>query len=306
MNLNQLRYVKAVAETGSFTLAAEQCYVTQPTLSNGIAQLEQEFEERLFARTTRTVVLTPFGEHLLPLIDKVLSAQAELLHEARDFVHPSGTVVRIGTSPLLSANWLVPMIEGFRKTHPDVEIILHEQNMAELYRMLDEGLLDFVLGVLDTPKPSWNRTFLYREPLYYIPRGANHPESTGTIRFGDIAEETFVMVPNGCGLARATRALFRSNRHKLNEYPGEALSYQVLEEWASLGLGAAILPKSKLRSSDRKSYVLTDKKAKELTLDFEAVWVNAPQHPAHLQQFAEFLSGYREIQEACMSDPGES
>lgn len=65
MNLSQLRYVKAVAETGSFTQAAEQCYVTQPTLSNGIAQLEQEFEERIFVRTTRIVSLTPFGEHIL-------------------------------------------------------------------------------------------------------------------------------------------------------------------------------------------------------------------------------------------------
>lgn len=294
MNLNQLRYVKAVAETGSFTLAAEQCHVTQPTLSNGIAQLEQEFEERLFARTTRTVVLTPFGKHILPFIDKILSAQADLFHEARDFVHPSRAVVRIGTSPLLGANWLVPMLESFKKMHPEVEIILHEQNMAELYRMLDEGLLDFVLGVADAPKPSWNKAFLYREPLYFIPRGANHPESKGTISFEDIAEETFVMVPNGCGLARATRALFRSNRHKLAEYPGEALSYQVLEEWASLGLGAAILPKSKLRSSDSKALVLTDKQSRELTLDFEAVWVNTSQHPLHLQQFVEFLSGYLE------------
>ena len=295
MNLNQLRYVKAVAETGSFTMAAEQCYVTQPTLSNGIAQLEQEFEERLFARTTRSVVLTPFGKHILPLIDKVLSAQDELLHDSRDFVHPSRSVVRIGTSPLLAANWLVPMLERFRKTHPEVEIILHEQNMVDLYRMLDEGLLDFVLGVSDTLRPSWNRAFLYREPLYFIPRSASPPESTGTIKFEDIQEETFVMVPNGCGLSRATRALFRRHRHKLNEYPGEALSYQVLEEWASLGLGAAILPKSKLRSSDRKAYVLTDKKSREITLDFEAVWLNTSQQPLHLQQFVEFLNGYREL-----------
>jgi len=297
MNLNQLRYVQAVAETGSFTLAAEQCYVTQPTLSNGIAQLEQEFEQRLFARTTRTVVPTPFGEYILPFIDRVLSAQAELLHEARNFVHPSRTVVRIGISPLLGANWLVPMLEKFRATHPEVKIILHEQNMAELYRMLDEGLLDFVLGVANAAKPSWNRAFLYREPLYYIPRGASHHESRGTIKFEDIAAETFVMVPNGCGLARATRALFRSHRHKLNEYPGEALSYQVLEEWAALGLGAAILPESKLRSSDSKAYVLTDKQSSKITLDFEAVWANTSQPPLHLQQFVEFLSEYRALDE---------
>lgn len=292
MNLSQLRYVKAVAETGSFTLAAEQCYVTQPTLSNGIAQLEHEFEERLFTRTTRTVALTPFGEHILPFIDKVLTAQAELLHESRSFVHPARKVVRIGTSPLLRAGWLAPMLEEFRKAHPDVEVILHEQNMADLYRMLDEELLDFVFGVADTRKSSWSGTFLYREPLYFIPRGENYPEGDGAVRFEDISKETFVMVPNVCGLARATRALFRSHRRKLNEYPGEALSYQVLEEWAALGLGAAILPKSKLQSSERKVYALADKKAKALTLNFEAVWLKAQQRPVHLQQFAEFLTAF--------------
>ena len=71
-------------------------------------------------------------------------------------------------------------------------------------------------------------------------------------------------------------------------------SYQVLEEWAALGLGAAILPKLKLQSSERQTYVLTNHKGKELTLDFEAVWLNTPQRPVHFQQFTDFLAGYRE------------
>ncbi len=294
MNLGQLGYVKAVAETGSFTLAAEKCHVTQPTLSNGIAQLEQELEERLFTRTTRTVSLTPFGRHILPFIERVLSAQTELLHETRNFVHPARKVIRIGTSPLIRASWLVAMLEKFRKAHADLEIILHEQNMADLYRMLDDEVLDFVFGIAETRKTSWGTAFLYREPLYYIPRGANRPEGDGAVTFESIAGETFVMVPNVCGLARATRALFRSHRRKLNEYPGEALSYQVLEEWAALGLGAAILPGSKLLPSERKAYVLTNRKGRELTVDFEAIWLSARQRAVHLRQFAKFLAEYRE------------
>ncbi|SBW09583.1 Helix-turn-helix transcriptional regulator, LysR family [uncultured delta proteobacterium] len=290
MNTSQLRYVMAVAETRSFTLAAERCFVTQPTLSNGIAQLEEEFGDRLFTRTTRAVSLTPFGERILPFVGKVLDAQAELLREAGSFVHPSRMAVRIGTSPLIRADWLASMLETFRKTHPDVEVILHEQNMADLYRMLDEDLLDFVFGVADAQKPSWGRAFLYREPLYFTPRGENGPGPDETVPFADIAEETFVMVPNVCGLARATRALFRSHRRKLTEYPGEALSYQVLEEWAALGLGAAILPQSKLRATGRRAYALTDKKGNGLTLDFEAVWLKAPQRPAHLERFTEHLA----------------
>lgn len=293
MNLNQLRYIKAVAETGSFTLAAEQCYVTQPTLSNGIAQLEQEFEERLFIRTTRAVSLTPFGEHILPFIYNVINAQFELMREARGFVHPSYSVVRIGTSPLIKSGWLGPMIESFRKAYPDIEIILHEQNMEDLYRMLNEELLDFVFGVADSRKSAWKSVSLYNEPLYFIPRSSNVPEKS-RVTLDEVADETFVMVPNICGLARATRALFRSRRRKLNEYPGEALSYQVLEEWATLGLGAAILPKSKLHSTQRKALALVNKKGQALTLDFEATWPNNPQRQPHLLKFEEFLAQYRQ------------
>ena len=292
MNLSQLRYVKAVTETGSFTLAAEQCYVTQPTLSNGIAQLEQELEERLFKRTTRSVALTPFGEHIMPFIDNILKANDELIHETRSFVHPSRKAIRIGTSPLINAAWLALMLEKFRADNPEVEVILHEQNMADLYRMLGEGLLDFVFGVADTHSASWGNSFLYREPLFFIPRGVNYPEGEDSVPFEQVAGETFVMVPNVCGLAKATRALFRSHRRKLSEYSGEALSYQVLEQWASLGLGAAILPKSKLLSSERKAYALTDKSGKEQFLDFEAVWLTSAHHPKHSQEFITFLETY--------------
>lgn len=294
MNVNQLRYVKAVAATGSFTLAAEHCHVTQPTLSNGIRQLESELEERLFKRTTRSVSLTPFGEHIMPFIDKILNANDELVRETRNFVHPSRTAIRIGTSPLVNPIWLSSLLEKYRITCSEVEIILHEQNMADLYRMLDDGLIDFVFGVADTHKPSWQAVFLYSEPLYFIPRGINHPDNGDTVAFEQIAGEIFVMVPSGCGLSRATRALFRRHRRKLTEYSGEAISYQILEDWASLGLGAAILPKSKLAASERKSYLLTNKSKKAFTLDFEAVWLKSITHSEHLQRFSQFLTTYRE------------
>jgi len=72
------------------------------------------------------------------------------------------------------------------------------------------------------------------------------------------------LIPSGYGLAGITRAQhFRGHSHKLNEYLGEALSYRVLEEWASSGQGAAILAKSKPRSFDRKAYVLIDKQSGE-------------------------------------------
>jgi LysR family transcriptional regulator, hydrogen peroxide-inducible genes activator len=291
MNLTQLKFASAVASTGSFTTAAAQCFVTQPTLSNGIAQLENELGERLFVRTTRKVALTPFGAHLVPYLDQVLSAQSSLVQQAQAFLKPDKRLIRIGTSPLISAKLLRLMMEPFQLRNPDVDIVLREMNMADLDRMLAAGLLDFVFGVAHGQKGTWTSTLLYAEPLIFIPRGAAEPSGLNTtaVQLKDIASETYVMVPDACGLARATRALFRSQRRKLHEYSGEAMSYQVLEEWAALGIGAAILPKSKVASGQHAALPITDKAGDEIRISFEASWPRAAIQASHLQDFSKHL-----------------
>ena len=291
MNLSQLRFAHALASAGSFTAAAAECFVTQPTLSNGIAQLEDELGERLFVRTTRKVSLTPFGVHLLPCIAEVLKAQATLVLQAQAFLKPEKRLIRIGTSPLINTQLLGLMIEPFKRDNRDVDIVLREMNMADLYRMLEAGQLDFAFGVANVQKGPWLRTPLYREALLFIPRGRDWPgkHSARSVALKDIAEETFVMVPDACGLARTTRELFRTHRRKLHEYPGEALSYQVLEQWAALGIGAAIMPRSKLSSETPGAWPITDKTGREVMVSFEATWQKGSDDAGVLQAFARHL-----------------
>lgn len=308
MNLSQLRFASALASTGSFTAAAAVCCVTQPTLSNGIAQLEGELGERLFVRTTRKVALTPFGSHLLPYLDEVLRAQATLERQAHAFLKPGMRLIRIGTSPLIRAKLLSLMLEPFRAQHPGIDVVLREMNMADLYRMLDEGLLDFVLGVSRTSKGAWATTPLYKEPLLFVPRGASWPTGTGkqSVQLAEIAAETYVMVPDACGLARTTRDLFRRHRRKLIEYSGEAMSYQVLEEWATLGIGAAILPSSKLTLKDPAALPITDKTGHPVMLSFEASWSRDGVRADHLVEFSKHLQTVVPRIVAGLLDPGLS
>jgi DNA-binding transcriptional LysR family regulator len=288
MNLSQLRFASAVASSGSFTAAAAECCVTQPTLSNGLAQLEQELGARLFERTTRKVALTPFGAHMLPYLNEVLSAQRSLVRQAQAFLTPEKPLIRIGTSPLVSSALLSLMIEPFRRQHPSVELVLREMNLTDLYRMLDDGLLDFVLGVANGQKGNWHETFLYREPLLFIPRGRG-TAAPASVQLRDIADEVYVMVPDACGLSRMTRALFRSQRLKLQEYSGEAMSYQVLQEWAGLGIGAAILPKSKVVANGQPAVSILDKTGQNVTIEFEARWSKRGLQSPHLTAFADHL-----------------
>jgi LysR family transcriptional regulator, hydrogen peroxide-inducible genes activator len=291
MNLNQLRFAQAVAQTGSFTKAATHCNVTQPTLSNGVAQLEAEFGERLFARTTRKVTPTAFGAHIMPYVLQVISAQASLVHQSEAFLKPDKRLIRIGISPLVNASLFSTMVEPFRQKNPDVDVVLREMNMADLNRMLGEQLLDVVIGVADDHKASCVSVRLYDESLRFIPSSAKWPSSPriSSVQIKDIANETYVMVPDACGLARATRALFRSQRRKLKEYSGEAMSYQVLQEWATLGIGAAILPMSKVASNTKAALPIADKSGHDLRIRFEAVWLRDAGRPPHLVAFFEHL-----------------
>jgi len=295
MNLSQLRFVQAVASTGSFTSAAAACFVTQPTLSNGVAELEKELGQRLFTRTTRKVALTEFGRHMLPAIVEVLKAQEALLLRAKAWLQPQKRLVRIGTSPLVSPAVLKAIVEPFQRQNPDVDLIFREMNWDDLNKMLHEGLLDFVFGARGSTTPArprkMERAFLYREPLLFIPQRFDWhgPMQNRSVSLDNISGETFVMVPDTCGLAHATRALFRSHRRKIHEYSGQALSYQVLEQWANLGIGAAVLPKSKVTPEADYTLSIIDKAGRLAAIEFEAIWLNPSAGTAHFLAFAKHL-----------------
>jgi LysR family transcriptional regulator, hydrogen peroxide-inducible genes activator len=293
MNLNQLLFVRAVVETGSFTRAADQCFVSQPTLSIAISQLEDELGGRLFARTTRKVSLTPFGQYVLPSILDVLNAQAVLVKQAQVFLHPEKKLIRIGTSPLIDSRFLALICESFGQLHPDVELILREMNLTDLYRMLEEDQLDFVFGPASAKQPQWENLPLYRESLLFLPnmKRAERRSFGGSVFLREIADEIYVMVPDTCGLTRAIRSIFRSHRLKLREYTGEALGYQVLEEWARLGVGAAILPRSKISTENQSALSIIEKSGEPLMLSYEAVWMYSETPPPHLQAFVKHLRG---------------
>lgn len=292
INLQQLRYARALAEARSFVAAAERCHVTQPTLSNAIAQLERDLGQPLFARTTRSVNLTPFGAALLPSIAEVLNAQAALLARARQLVHPARPLIQIGVSPLIGPEIVTTLTEPFRRANPDTEIVLREMNLAEMVLMLQNGQLDFLFGPVDLGHAlpvGWQAVTLHSEALIYICKGAQ-AGSAAEVALGDLADETFVMVPDACGLARTTRALFAANGVGLREYPGQALSYRVLQEWAAIGIGAAILPRSKVMGVIGARLVLRSGQDRPVSITYQAQWCPRAGQGPEFGELARFLT----------------
>ena len=96
------------------------------------------------------------------------------------------------------------------------------------------------------------------------------------------------MVPDTCGLTKATRALFRRSRLKLTEYSGQAMSYNVLQEWAELGIGSAILPYSKLAPGSLPAIPLLAGKA-ATTIRYRGLWKVSSNMSPQVRQLASFV-----------------
>ncbi|MBS0270833.1 MAG: LysR family transcriptional regulator [Proteobacteria bacterium] len=289
MKLQQLRYIRALAECQSFVEAAGRCAVSQPTLSTGVALLEKDLGVRLFQRTTRRVELTQQGRLILPSIIDVLTAQEALLAKAQSLTRPKRSLLKIGVSPILGIRLVDLIIEPFQRSNPDVDVIFREMNLSELINLLNEGQLECLFGPVDfesPPSPKWNSARLYEEPLLFVASGAPDASCPSRLPLKSIRNETFVMVPEACGLAHVTRAVFRRHRYKLNEYPGEAISYAVLQEWAQLGIGAAILPRSKLAGRGSE---IVGKDGALLTIGYQAIWGKQATQSREIARLAAYL-----------------
>lgn len=275
MNLQQLRYVRALCEEGSFVAAAARCAVTQPTLSNGIAQLEAELGHRIFNRTTRSVRLSHFGEQLLPGIIETLNAYDRLRDLTRR-TDASNLSFHIGISPLVGITLTEELLEEFRSNKPEVGIIYREGNLTTLCDEFKREQLDLIIAPFDDkfiPSGDFLLQSVCYEPLLFLPR-ADQTErwSKNTqVDLQEISKEEFVLVPNACGLAQVTKRIFDDEQLALNRYPGEASSYAAVQEWTQLGMGCGILPASKLNEESRKRAIAIHKNGEPVNITYFAL-----------------------------------
>tara|TARA_R110002049_G_scaffold247690_1_gene422179 strand:- start:16978 stop:17907 length:930 start_codon:yes stop_codon:yes gene_type:complete len=295
MNFNQLRYASATAAKASFTRAAEKCHVTQPTLSNGISQLEEELGGALFDRTTRKVSLTAFGKDVLPLIDAVLQSQGELQARAQAFFDPQHQLLRIGLSPLIDMRLLTHVLEPYRAEFPDVDVFFKECFLDDLDGRLENGQIDLMLRPFLPHEPAARSTIsieIYTEELLYLPARstATTQVDEGAVLLSHIAEDTFILSHDGCGLASATRSLFTEADLPLNEYSGHTMSYHVMQEWADLGIGSTILPGSRISQELRdKTCRIMVAPENPASIRIDAIWMRAAAYPKHIRAFHQHM-----------------
>src|SRR5882724_1439024 len=141
MELSQLRYATAVADTGNFTRAAERSHVSQPSLSQQIINLEKEVGHKLFHRLGRKAVLTEAGTTFLERARRILFEVENAAKELSD--SPAlGRRITVGAIPTVAPYLLPPLLARCRDVHPNLEIHVREDFRPHLVRGVVEGDLD--------------------------------------------------------------------------------------------------------------------------------------------------------------------
>ncbi|WP_067481198.1 LysR family transcriptional regulator [Actinomadura hibisca] len=243
MELQQMRYVVAVAETGSFTRAAERCLVVQSALSHQIAKLERELGARLFDRTSRRVRLTPAGSAFLPAARQALDAAERARAEVSAATGEIRGRLAIGAIPTLAAVDLPTVLKEYHQSHPHVRISLRTMASELLIEQVRDGSMDAAfLGVLPgTAPPGVEHRELIHDRLMAVV-WPGHPLAGETeIELRQLAGETFIDFPAGTvGRAQSDHAFAASGVRR--EVPFEVSAGDLMIRMVRTGLGVTMLP----------------------------------------------------------------
>ncbi|MEV5572231.1 LysR substrate-binding domain-containing protein [Spirillospora sp. NPDC052269] len=245
MELQQMRYVVAVAETGTFTRAAEQCMVVQSALSHQIARLERELGAKLFDRTSRRVRLTPAGEAFLPAARLSLDAAERAKAEV---AAASGEVrgqISIGAIPTVTAVDLPGVLERFHARHPQVRISLRSGASEELAERVRVGTLDVAflgIPVGARPKDVHGRE-LARGELVAVVASGHALAGRDRVDLRDLADEPFVDFPPGSAARAQTDEAFTAAGVR-REVGFEISTADFMTRLIRQGLGIGLMPAS--------------------------------------------------------------
>jgi DNA-binding transcriptional LysR family regulator len=247
MELRQLEYVVAIADTGGFTRAAHRCHVAQPALSRQVAQLEAELGVRLFHRTTREVRLTGAGHAFIPAARRVLAEAAS----ARAAVGAVASIyrgqVRLGATQTASGSLdLAGLLGEFRRRFPGATVMIMAGPRQELLDGVAAGDLDIALaaGADTAPDGMQFQALLADEPLVAVVSQDDQLASRTSVSLAEIAAHgPCVEFRPGTELRRRMDAAFLS-RGLTRTIAYELGQLTEMVRFARAGLGTAVVPRS--------------------------------------------------------------
>lgn len=252
MDSQSLQAFLAVAETESFSVAAQRLHLTQPAVSKRIAQLEDSLNTQLFDRLPRKVILTPAGEALMPKAKHILRELLEIKTELASLSGDVSGTLRIGTSHHIGLHHLPHLLRQFHTAYPQVKLAMQFLGSEAACDALAEGELDIAFATLPLEDhPKLDMQSVWRDPLSFV-CARSHPLSklkkpklndllgyeailpeSNTVTF-EIIEQAFKQ--ESLVLQTALSSQYRDTISMMSSY------METIKMMASVGLGWAVLP----------------------------------------------------------------
>lgn len=273
MTITQLEYIVAVYTYKSFVLAAEKCFVTQPTLSMQVQKLEDMLGVKIFDRTRQPITPTEVGMEIITQARVMLAESYKIKEIVTDRQKELSGELKVGIIPTISPYLLPKIISRFVEKYPQVKLVVWEQNTEHLIQQLKLGMID--CGILSTPLHESN---LIEIPVFYENFVAYVSKSSKLYKKRNISpedidvEELWVLdeghcmreqVLNICQRRKATKAF-----HHFEYNTG---SVDTLKRMVDQNNGATILPELALddlseKQLDRIRYFKSPEPAREVSI----------------------------------------
>lgn len=211
LDLTKLRIFVAIATSGSFTRAAEQLLLTQPTVSQQLAALEAQVGVSLLERQPRRVQLTAAGAALLPFARRMLALSAEGARAARDAAGLAERTLRLGVGNVLAVYLLPEVLQIYRQLYPDVLIRITTGNSADLLESVAEGQVE--LALVGSPSAHWQTeivSFMHDRLIVIVP--PDDPwRHRSRVSLADIKSRTLLTREPGSALHTSVEQLLGSD-----------------------------------------------------------------------------------------------
>jgi LysR family hydrogen peroxide-inducible transcriptional activator len=246
MELQQLRYALAVGKTGNFSRAAEECHVSQPSLSQQVQKLEQELGIRLFTRLKRQTVPTAAGTAFLVHAARVLTDLEVATAEAKEAGdHASGAirgVVNLGVLPTIAPYLLPRALALCRQRHPQLDIIVQETNTTHLLAMAAACEIDLAVLSLPIRDARFECEELFTEELWLaVPPEHLLAKKRKPVSLDDVGAERFILLQEGhCLGDQALR--FCNSRECHPNIIFRTAQLETIQALVASGLGVSLIP----------------------------------------------------------------
>jgi LysR family hydrogen peroxide-inducible transcriptional activator len=241
MNLRDLRYLVALADTRHFGRAAEKSHVSQPTLSAQIRKLEDYLGVQLVERQPRKVALTDVGERVVERARRILRDSDEMVDLAKLSRDPLAGKLRIAMIPTLGPYLLPAVAPKIRKALPKLQLLLYEYQTEVLLARLRDGELDLGVLALGHETEEFEKRVLFDEPFTVALPSTHALTKKGALKIEDLSGETLLLLEDGhCLRDQALDVCGRIDVREAQDF--RATSLETLRQMVAAGLGITLLP----------------------------------------------------------------